>query len=269
MQTQTNEPAATAIIPTSTKTTSNTPKPTATQQPATETPTQTLTVVEAAAMTPGMVHFDIPAGLATGSSTKIVDREEWPAVNPSLGPFAKHWVVTLTGYSVRNSDIAPEIIIFRTVDFADLFPDIIAGLQQVKNHPGGAVPQVLLASYFCSKIDVLESGNGTGVRYLTQFFMSYFPVNNKDMYYYYAGLSADGAYYISMQMPATAAFLPADSNTDTKLPDDGITFPQNVDKSSFLEYITRMNEKVNQTDASAFKPSLLLLDDLARSVRIG
>jgi hypothetical protein len=149
-----------------------------------------------------------------------------------------------------------------------LYPEIIEPLRQLQGNPNGPVPAGALMPRFNAHIYVLRSPNSIGVRYLTQFFMDYFPVNNRDIYYYYAGLSADGGYYISMRLPVNASFLPADSDPGAPLPAGGIPFPKNADDSSFAEYIAKVSEKISKTRADDFKPSLLLLDDLARSIRI-
>ena len=71
-----------------------------------------------------------------------------------------------------------------------------------------------------------------------------------------------------MRMSVNASFLPADSGESARLPADGIPFPNNADDSSFAEYIAKVSQKINNTKADDFQPSLLLLDSLARSIRI-
>ena len=216
----------------------------------------------------GVVRFIIPAGLAKSALLVTTTREEWPAVNPSLGPFPEHWVITLQGYSVKNTGITPEIIIFHADEFAEFDSDIIEALRKLQSNPDGPIPSGALMPRFNAHIYVLPSPNSTGVRYLTQFFMDYFPINNRDIYYYYVGLSADGGYYISIRMPVNASFLSADSGESTRLPAGGIPFPKIVDDLSFFEYVDKVSAKINSTKADDFIPSLLLLDDLARSIRI-
>ncbi len=216
----------------------------------------------------GIIRFTIPAGLAKSATLETTTREEWPAVNPSLGPFPEHWVVTLNGYAVNTTNIAPEIIIFHADEFAEFDSDIINALRQLQSNPDGPVPAGALMPRFNAHIYILPSSNGVGVRYLSQFFMDYFPINNRDIFYYYVGLSKDGGYYISMRMPVNASFLPADSNASTPLPAGGIPFPENADDSSFAEYVAKVSEKISNAKPDDFKPSLLLLDDLARSIRI-
>lgn len=259
----------TPVPPTKTRPRVLTNTPTVTRYKS-NTPTSE-TAVEPEADIPmamGVVRFTIPAGLATTATLETTTREEWPAVNPSLGPFPEHWVVTLDGYAVKTTNSAPEIIIFHADEFAEFDSDIINALRQLQGHPDGPAPAGALMPRFSAHIYILNSSNGVGVRYLTQFFMDYFPVNNKDIFYYYAGLSKDGGYYITMRMPVNASFLPADSGAGTRLPADGIPFPKEVDDSSFTEYITKVSQKINNTKADDFKPSLLLLDSLARSIRI-
>jgi hypothetical protein len=235
---------------------------------ATRTSTAMKIIEEDVPMALGVIRFTIPAGLAKSASLITTTREEWPAVNPSLGPFPEHWVITLKEYSVKSTGITPEIIIFHADEFAEFYPEIIEALRRLHSNPDGPVPAGALMPRFNAHIYVLPSSNGVGVRYLTQFFMSYFPVNNRDINYYYVGLSTDGAYYISLRMPVNASFLPADSMENTPLPAGGIPFPKIVDDSTFYDYVNKVSAKINSTKADDFKPSLLLLDDLSRSIRI-
>lgn len=219
----------------------------------------------------GVVKFVIPSGLAQFATLETTTREEWPYVNPSIGPLPEHWVVTLQGYAVRTTDITPEIIIFHADEFAGfskMTGYIIDTLRGFQSRPNDPVPSGLLMDRFCAHITKLPSAYGIGVRYLTQVFMDYFPVNNNDIFYYYVGLSSDGGYYISMKMPVNASFLPADSNVLTPLPAGGIPFPKDIDDASFFEYLQKMSAKINNTKPDEFIPSLLLLDALAQSIQI-
>jgi hypothetical protein len=219
----------------------------------------------------GVVKFVIPAGLAQSASLSTTTREEWPYINPSVGPLPEHWVITLKGYALNQTDAVPEIIIFHADEFAEfseLTGPIITALRQLQSRPNDPVPAGLMISGFCAHIYKLPSAYGTGVRYLTQVFMDYFPVNNEDIFYYYVGLSSDGGYYISIRMPINASFLPADSDMRTPLPAGGIPFPEDVDNASFFEYLQKVSMKINNTKPDEFNPSLYLLDALAQSIQI-
>ncbi len=233
---------------------------------ATRTSTATKIIEEDVPMALGVIRFTIPAGLAKSATLVTTTREEWPAINPSLGPFPEHWVITLHEYSLTDPGITPEIIIFHADEFAEFYSDIIDALRQLQSNPDGPVPSGALMPRFDAHIFVLTSSHGAGVRYLSQFFMDYYPINNRDIFYYYVGLSKDGGYYISMRMPVNASFLPADSGWNPAA--GGIPFPNNPDDASFAEYVAKVSEKINNTGADDFTPSLLLLDDLARSIRI-
>jgi hypothetical protein len=259
---------STTVTPSKTKT-----KTEAMTEPPSATPTRVSAATPAAdiEVTLGVVKLVIPSGLARSATLETTTREEWPYVNPSVGPLPEHWVVTLHGYAVKASDVAPEIIIFHADEFAafsGLTDDIIAGLRRLQSRPNDPVPAGLLISRFCAQIYKLPSTHGMGVRYLTQVFMDYFPVNNNNIFYYYVGLSSDGGYYISVKMPVHAPFLPADSNPASPLPAGGVPFPKDVDDGSFNLYLQQVSAKVNAAKPNDFTPSLLPLDALAQSIEI-
>jgi len=273
-ETLTDVPASLTPTKSRTLTLANTPSKTdgRTRTPAsTESPASTATEARDVEVKLGVVEFDIPAGLADSGSLTTTTREELPYINPSAGPMPEHWVIALNGYSLREAEITPEIIIFHTDEFAqfsNMTRWFILSLRELQSQPDLPVESDLHISRFCSQIYKLRSSRGFGVRYLTQIFMAYNPVNNDDIFYYYQGLSADGGYYFSAKMPLLAPFLSADSGSSTALPAGGIPFPENVDDKSFGDYLAAVSAKINASRPDVFQPSLILLDALMRSIRI-
>jgi hypothetical protein len=258
---------------TRTKTPTVTALPTETRPPVTAVPSPTRTAAEDIKMELGVVHFVIPAGLASGAALETTTREEWPYVNPSAGPLPEHWLITLEGYPLADSSFNPEIVIFHTDEyeqFSELTLGIITPLRTLRSHPDGPVPAGVFISRFNAHVYKLISSRGTGARYLTQVFLGGpEPVNNRGIVYYYAGLSADGGYFVSVWMPIHASFLPATGNLEDPLPAGGIPFPQNPDDASFGKYLQAVAAKINGTKPEEFLPSLVLLDSLVQSIEIG
>jgi hypothetical protein len=219
----------------------------------------------------GVVEFVIPAGLAESASLITTTSEEWPYVNPSIGPLPEHWVITLAGYALENPGFTPRIIIFHTDEYEQFSPmtqAIIQPLRELQLHPEGSVPAGVFISRFSAHVFKLPSPNGIGVRYLTQVFMNYGPITNDDIFYYYVGLSTDGGYYVSAMLSVNLSFLPKTGNPDDPLPADGVPFPGAFDSASFGDYLQAVAARINATPAEEVRPSLLLLDKMMRSIQI-
>jgi hypothetical protein len=58
------------------------------------------------------------------------------------------------------------------------------------------VPFFNAAQVFASNIKVISFQNGKGVRFLTEYAQHAASANNHNLFYYFQGLTGDGAYYI-------------------------------------------------------------------------
>jgi hypothetical protein len=102
--------------------------------------------------------------------------------------------------------------------------------------------------------------NGSGVRYLTMYGQSVWPVDNQNLFYTYQGLTTDGRYYLSAVLPVTQTFLPDDGST---LVDDWMSFDDNWDS-----YIGEAIGFLNEQNDGSFSPGLDLLDQMMASFEI-
>jgi hypothetical protein len=84
------------------------------------------------------------------------------------------------------------------------------------------------------------------------------------LFYTFQGLTSDGKYYVAAILPINAAFLAADENPASPIPQDGIPF--NMDQPQ--QYFDAVIQKLNSTDPNTFTPGLPSLDTLIQSITV-
>lgn len=239
---------------------------------ATEPPAQAATsepeqlTPDGEVVTVGGITFLIPNGLASGATSTITTEVELPYINPSYGDMPSHIKFTLDNYAAQGSTFTPEIMVFRSSEYAQYGEgnaEYLSALQSLQYTDGQPLPEDFDTT-FMAQIHALNFKNGHGVRYLTQIFQNFNPVNNKDLYYYYQGISDDGQYFVQVVLPINTAFLAADDNPNTPLPADGIPF--NMD--NFEGYLNDVALRLNSTDTFSFTPYLDHMDAMIESLLV-
>jgi hypothetical protein len=113
----------------------------------------------------------------------------------------------------------------------------------------------------------LSFKNGTGIRFVTQYDQAPLPINNTSMFYTFQGLTTDGEYYVSVNMPVNLDYLPADDKPNSPTPSNGIPFDwENIE--NFPTYLTIAVERISQPD-NTFQPQLEVLDEMITSIFAG
>jgi hypothetical protein len=108
------------------------------------------------------------------------------------------------------------------------------------------------------------------VRFLTEYAQYYAPVNNKDLFYTYQGLTADGEYWVSAIFPVNATFLQSQPDS-VDVPPGGIAIPLwssptfEADMEAYYNTILGM---LTATPDNAFTPTLDCLDNYLQSLQI-
>jgi hypothetical protein len=259
LPTATTTTTPTRVIPmTSTPTATDTASPTA-------SPTATVEVGPDAWVNLGVVHFRIPGGLASYASIETTSREELPYINPSAGPFPEHWVITLEDYKFAVDGVSPQIIVFHVDSAEEMYGSAIDGLRKLTGADDRSGLGDVYVSRFYAQIIRVTSPWTDGVRFITQMIMDVCPINNEYVFYYYRGLSADGAYFISAQLPVDATFL-TQSCGGSPLPAGGVPFPAEPGSAKFTAYLKDTAIRINSSKPDEWQPSLLLLDEMMRSV---
>lgn len=209
------------------------------------------------------ISFIIPLELNASATASTSTEVEYPYVNPSGGPMAEHVVFDLTNYPVQGG---ARIMVFKASEYAaygksvqDIVTALLAG--QDANQP---LPKEL-ARGFHAQAKSVQFQNGHGVRYLTEELSYFAPITNKEIFYYYQGITNDGTYFVAAIFHINAAFLIAEGNAPT--PPDGIPFNYPTDPD-FEKYLNQVSQKLNDTPAENYSPSLLLLDKLIESMQV-
>lgn len=212
------------------------------------------------------VSFFIPNGIANDASSATTTEVEFPYINPSNGDMPQHVRLTLNLYGLNGSQHEPHILIFRSDEYAQYTENtvnIISAMKALQYVDGQPLPDSL-DSDFMAQTHAVNFKNGRGVRYLTQIFTNFNPVNNGDLLYYYQGMTDDGKYYVEAILPIGASFLAADDNANTPLPADGIPF----DMNNFQGYLDAVAQRLNSTDNFSFTPYLDYLDAMVESMQV-
>ena len=212
------------------------------------------------------ISFLIPNGIANDASSVTSTEVEFPYINPSLGDMPQHVKLTLQLYALSGTQFEPHIMIFRAEEYAQYSENNASVINEMKSlqYVDGQPLSKNLGSDFIAQIHAVNFKNGHGVRYLTQVFMNFGTVNNKELFYYYQGITGDGKYYVQAILPINAPFLAADGNPNGPLPADGIPF----NGDDFSGYLNTVSQKLNSTDTFSFTPYLEHLDAMIESIQV-
>ena len=212
------------------------------------------------------ISFMIPNGIANDAASISTTEIELPYITPGFGDMPQHAKITLNLYDLSGTTVEPEILIFRANEYSgysELTALMIGEIQSLQYTDGQPLPEHL-GSNFSVQIHGVNFQNGHGVRYLTQIMTNFMPINNRDLYYYYQGMTDDGKFFIQATLPINTAFLPADDSPNTPLPIDGIPFSM----EDFGGYIDTVTQKLNSTDTFSFNPYLNHLDMMIETMLV-
>jgi hypothetical protein len=224
--------------------------PVTSEPPTVTPPTATAVTVSGLAVSFAGTSFTIPEGLATGSQNDIVAQANDPNIPFELHP--AYTRITLQGYPLQGRAFEAQVMVYPLQDFIQI-SDSAAGI--INNL------QTLLAAQTTSPADHLPFLPFINAGQV--FDQAPLPINNTELLYTFQGITSDGAYYVSVTLPISAPFLPADNNLDSPIPPDGIPFP--TDFSAFPNYLTSVTDRLNHSDF-AFGPSIAILDTLVQSI---
>jgi hypothetical protein len=216
--------------------------------------------------------FVIPNALAGGANTDAV-----PAVAADSGaPWdiaPAHLKFTLTGYQLQGKFHEPGIYVYPADEYAASSTNAAEQIDRIKKILGGGtlmketlpiVPFFNAGPLIAAKIQRLAFQNGGGVRTLTQYAQYAAPINNRELFYHFQGLSKDGRYYMIAILPVTAPVLAEDEKADAAVPAEGVPIPPNIGPNEV--YYFAVSEKLNSLAPDAYTPSLDAVDALIQSI---
>jgi hypothetical protein len=197
------------------------------------------------------------------------------------GVAPQHIVITLRdSYAGRlHRDPAsmyalPRIFIFPASDpsdprFDEEFPTVRPAVSELNKILGrragsvtGSIPFLPWADerqLFVGRKKHIRFRDGRGVLFLTQYDQEQNPINNKYLVYTFQGLTDDNAWYVSAVFPVAAQGLPA-----SELVENAAAF-----RAGYSSYLKQTTENLNRLSVRKFTPSLLLLEDVIRSLKVG
>jgi hypothetical protein len=263
-------PTATPVPTPAAPATATVAAPTKTAIPATVAPTNKTFAFNG-------VQVVIPAAIASGASGQIVPA----AQGADLPEFATHPAYTeirLTGYPVQNDQFEGMIQVLPVAEYkklsqaagqrAQAMQTLLAQKPAAPTEEIPVLPVYNAAQVIRAQVQYLNMQNGAGVRFLAFYAQGLMPVTNKELFYTYQGLTADGAHWVSAILPVNAAFLAADAKSAGNPPAGGIPFPANADGAQVKAYYQAMTDKLSATPAGGLTPALAALDAMMQSLRI-
>ncbi len=228
----------------------------------------------------GGVYMVVPACLPVVPSGVIVPGVPYDAMNGPMEYYPEHRMITFTGYPLADKFFDAMIRVYPAAEYAAMNASIASRVTAISSllaspvaDPAEGIPFLPLfnaAQVFRAKVSYFPFQNGSGVRFLTEYAQYYAPVNNKDLFYTYQGLTADGGYWVSAIFPVNAAFLLA-SPDSVDVPPGGIAIPSmssptfEADMEAYYNTILPMLEG---TADNAFIPALDCLDQYLQSLQI-
>jgi hypothetical protein len=220
------------------------------------------------------VSFLIPNGLAGGANTETMTAVETNSGAPwEIAP--THLRFTLTEYPLQGKFHEPRIFVYPADDFAQGNPNAAEQIDRVKKILAGSVlmketlpliPFFHAGPVFAAGIKIIPFQNGSGVRALTQYAQYAAPINNRELFYHFQGLTSDRKYYVIAILPISAAILPEDEKPEAQVPEGGIPIPTAVGPNDV--YYFSVTEKLNSLSPDAYTPSLNTLDTLIQSILV-
>jgi hypothetical protein len=245
-----------------------------TPTPGENTATPALTQAGGAPISFENVSFLIPNGLAGGSDT-----EKMTAVDTNSGaPWdvaPTHLRFTLTGYELQDKFHEPRIFVYPAEEYTQRNPAAAEQIERLQKILMGSallketlpiVPFFNATPQLAAQIKILTFQNGGGVRALTQYAQYSAPINNRELFYHFQGLTRDGRHYLIAILPITAPILAEDEKPDAPVPAEGVPIPTDIGPNEV--YYISVTEKLNSLSPNGYTPSLETLDALIQSILV-
>jgi hypothetical protein len=240
----------------------------------TEVPTQAPTEASEIAVTFEYAVFTIPNGVASGANPEVV-----PVVGEENGsPWEAapaHLKFTLTGFQLQDKFHEPRIFVYPADEFAQVHSGAAQQIERVKKALTGFpllketlpnVPFFNAGPLIAANIKIIPFQNGSGVRALTQYAQYSAPINNREMFYHFQGLTSDNKYYVIAILPITAPILPEDEKPEAAVPAEGVPVPTDIGPNEV--YYISVTQKLNSLAPDSYAPSLNTLDALIQSLLV-
>ena len=225
------------------------------------------------ASAPALPNLDLnlPTTLATGSRQQSISAKAAPADAPFWIGHPAHTLTTFDGYIRTNTLHAPSISVYAVRDlqaFNPLTRMRVEGLQAALKERSATPREVVIIDLYKGtqvlqvQPSYLSFQGGRGVRYVTQYVDEAVPINNRELFYAFQGLSDDGQYVISAILPLSAPGLPDDGSTGVAQLGGALNAPE------FQSYMQQIEATLGALPPEQFAPALNELDRLIASLKL-
>lgn len=182
-----------------------------------------------------------------------------------------HRTIHFEGYALSEHFHTPKIYIFPVDEYKTLNPfaeEEMNSLEEMLSDPDRDLqsedylpflPPFNAAQIFRVLVGRLESENGRGIRYLTEYAQDYVAITNEHIFYTYQGFSADGRYYIAAVLPIHSSLLEGNENA----------LPGTVaSQEDYDNMVAREVEKILAQNGGLLTPAIEALDAMMMSITI-
>ena len=216
------------------------------------------------------VEFCYPSAYASGFSLSYLIKYTSGANRAYKVYYPDRISLTLMRYPTTDGYHTATFYIFSVADYVALEPNIKAAITNLQTLLSSQDPNPTKIPYLPAfnapqrmqaQVRYLNFRNGQGVRFITQYGRSYLPINNVNAFYAFSGLTDDGLYYISADLPVAHPNFAAD---DTIKPVEG----WEVFVNNYETYITDLQTYLAGQPSNAFTPDLAALDAMMESLLV-
>jgi hypothetical protein len=220
------------------------------------------------------VSFTLPLGVAKDAKSETVPAVTDPNSAPWWEVAPEHLKFTLTGYQLQDKFLEPQIFVYPADEYAKLNSNAAEQIQKLKSIVAGGpltketAPNWVMnaGQLITAKMKVINFQNGRGVRFLTEYAQYPAPINNRELFYLFHGLTNDGKYYIVATLPVTSSILPEDEKPEASIPQGGVSLPAaGGPDNAYYDAVTKTLDSMYE---DSFNPSLFQLDGLIQSITV-
>ena len=248
-------------------------QPTQTQaQPSSEPPTAVQpTAPSGKVVSANGVEFIIPTGLGTDATSSIIP-EFQPDPNGPGQNIPAYLQFKLQGYPVNapNEYTQAQVQVFSTGANVEAMTGDVNKINAIIAAPNMQLTKDSMPSSYlvmASNIKAISSADGSvrGARMLALHGNGLpLATNDGTLAYQFNGVTSDGKYYVIVQLPITAPFLPADVNAP--VPAGGVPTPDINGIDAYYQQVVALLESAEA--AGTLSPSIAAMDALVQSLKI-
>lgn len=215
------------------------------------------------------VRIALDPAVASGAFGELIAENAGSADGPYWEVAPEHVRIALDGYPLKQTFHQPVMYVYPVEGFRNLNTPAGEMIQefsgQLASRPSDPLqmpflPIVNAGRVFSSNTRYIEFKNGSGVRYLTELAQYVAPINNKDLFYTFQGLTSDGKFYVSIILPVGHPSLLASA--------DDLSAEEFEAIANDPSYYSRMAEELSAQPDESFVPDLAKLDAMIASLEI-